>query len=511
MSTDPSAAAIGRIDAAVEESSRRSAVAPDELADLATAIERIESLIVEGAAQGPDGSAAVERIADIAFVLHERELESSLGDELKTAAREINDIGALTQVSPERAQQAAELLRQLSRRVHDMIAQSKVEQSKADQSGPARKKTQFVIADEDDDDDDAPNDGSFKTDVPEDDEFAMVVAALTAALPSLAEFGAPVPVPPALARDTAALTDDGLLPELSIETTDEAKAGESEAESESEAPPAAAPGDTVIVIESSSTVLVDDAVLPPTPSRQEEKSIEDPSAGAPGDILGDGALSDTLLEDLLRDAVRNENPTSQALAETATEPPPEPLAEAAPPQALLALPTPPEAPADAAPEVAEPSADLAEQILHGDDAPNDETQALRELEEQIAADIVPVAAGPAPAPNKDSSSASLLPLIAPDDDPGDLFDLTSPAPSLAAKPEPLAAPTERTPEPAPAIRAPLAASIPPAAPLMPPLPPQQSRVAAVPVQPQPVPRPAPNDPLGPVRALSEEETIALFS
>ena len=164
---------------------------------------------MEGAAQGPDGSAAVERLADIAFALHERELESSLGDELKTAVREINDVGALTRVSPERAQQAAALLRQLSRRVHDMIAQSKVEQSKADQPGPAWKKTQFVIADEDDEEDDTPNDGSFKTDVPEDDEFALVVAALTAALPSLAEFGAPVPVPPAaLGKDAAPPTDD---------------------------------------------------------------------------------------------------------------------------------------------------------------------------------------------------------------------------------------------------------------------------------------------------------------
>ena len=115
---------MGRIDAAVEESSRRSAVPPDELADLAAAIERIESLIVEGAAHGPDGSAAVERIADIAFALHEREVETSLCDELNTAVREINDVGSLKQVSAERSQQAAELLRQLSRRVHDMIAQS---------------------------------------------------------------------------------------------------------------------------------------------------------------------------------------------------------------------------------------------------------------------------------------------------------------------------------------------------------------------------------------------------
>jgi len=39
--------------------------------------------------------------------------------------------------------------------------------------------------------------------------------------------------------------------------------------------------------------------------------------------------------------------------------------------------------------------------------------------------------------------------------------------------------------------------------------PQPRAAAAAPAQ--PVPRPVSNDPLGPIRALSEEETIALFS
>lgn len=459
---------MGRIDAAVEESSRRSAVPPDELADLAAAIERIEALIVEGGAHGPDGSAAVERIADIAFALHEREVEFSLGDELNTAVREINDVGSLKQVSAERSQQAAELLRQLSRRVHDMIAQSKADR----RSGPAWKKNKFVIAEEDDEEDDTPSNGSFKTDVPEDDEFALVVAALTAALPSLAEFGAPVPVPPAaLGRDAAPLTDDALLPELSL---DEAKT----AESEPALPPAQDSGETVIVIDLSSTILLDDLVLPPTPSSKEELPGEDLSAGEP--LVG--ALSDTLLEDLLRDAVRSGNPTGEA-PEAVTEPPPEPevLVEDSALEALLALPA-PKAPAEHEASAAEPSADLAEQ------------------QERKADDVVvPMAAESARPPSEDPSSLSLLPLITPDDDPGDLFDLTPPAP-----------PSERTPEPAPAVQPPLAASMPSEPkPQTPASPSPQSRVAAATAQ--PVPRPASNDPLGAVRALSEEETIALFS
>ena len=290
-----------------------------------------------------------------------------------------------------------------------------------------------------------------------------------------------------------------LLPELSMEAADEAETAESEAVS----PPAETSGETVIVIESSSTILVDESVLPPTVSNEEESSSID-----------DSALTDTLLEDLLRDAVRSENPTSEAVTEPPTEP--EAPAEDSAPKALLALP-PPEATTEPAREAAaaELFSDLAEQTVHGDDVRDGETELPRETEEQKAADVVvPVVAEPARPSSKDPSSVSLLPLVAPDDDPGDLFDVTPPVPSNAASmPEPMVAPPERTLEPAQAIRTPLAASIPSdakaPAPPSPPL--QQSRVAAAPAQPQPVPRPATNDPLGPVRALSEEETIALFS
>jgi hypothetical protein len=451
---------MGRIDAAVEESSRRSAVPPDELADLATAVQRIETLIAEGAAQEPNGSATVGRIANVAFTLHDREVESSLGDELNAAVREINDVGGLKQLSPERAQQAAELLRQLSRRVHDMIAQSKADQ----RSGRAWEKAQFVIADEDDEDLDALNDGSFKTDVPEDDEFALVVAALTAALPSLPEFGAPVPVPPAaLARNAPPPIDDALLRELSIEAGDEAK----RAESEPASPPHEASGETVVVIESSSSVLLDDPVLPPTPSNKEETPREDSSVGEPPV----GALSDMLLGDLLREAVQGINPSEGESPAAATEPP-------------LAF----EAPAE-----------------------DSESKVLLALPPPAEPDAVVAAAAESALPS--SEDPSLLPPVTPDDDPGDLFDLTPAAQNnVPTMPEP-AAPSERAPEPALAIPAPLAASPPDAnaqIPLSPP-PPQQSRGAATPAQPQRVARPASNDPLGPVRALSEEETIALFS
>jgi hypothetical protein len=202
----------------------------------------------------------------------------------------------------------------------------------------------------------------------------------------------------------------------------------------------------------------------------------------------------------LRDAARSKNPTDEAPAEAFADPPPEPEtpSEESEPKTLLVLP-PPEAAVEPAQE-----AGIAR---------DGETQSLRETEEREAGDVaVPVAAESPPPLSKDASSLSLLPLLAPDDDPGDLFDVTPPAPSnVAAKPEPIVAPSERAPEPVLAVEPPLAESIPfdlepltPASPL-----PQPRVAAAAPVQ--PAPRPVSNDPLAPIRALSEEETIALFS
>jgi hypothetical protein len=461
MSTDPSAA-IGRIDAAVEESSGSSTLPPRELADLAAAIERIETLIAEGAAQGPDGGAAVEQISDIAFTLHDHEVEIELRDTLDAAVREINNGDALKNLSAERKQEAAELLRQLSRRVHDMIAQSQADQPSKTiaATNAAQTSKRHRILDEGDGEDDAADDSAFKTDMPEDDEFALVVAALTATLPSLPEFGAPVPVPPAaLDRgDEPPLPDITLLPELSVETGDEGKAAESES-----------PEETIVVIESSSATLLDEPVLPQTPS----------SEGAAGDELAAAEPPLALGEDFVRDLMPSENPAAELsvdVASSADEP-----AKGAVTDALLALPA--------------PTA-----------SPGDETEAPRETEEQdVAAAADPAQIEAARSLVEDSTSVAPLPLVAPEDDPGDLFDLTMPEPSISPKPERIEAQAaERVLEPDGAFET--ALSVP--APLgSKPQPPQQSRAAAA----APVPRPASNDPLGPVGALSEEETIALFS
>ena len=467
MSTDPSTA-IGRIDAAVEESSGSSTLPPHELADLAAAIERIESLIGEGAAQGPDepdGTAAVGRISNIAFTLHEHEVETELCDTLDAAVREINDGDALKNLSAERKQEAAELLRQLSRRVHDMIAQSQADQPSktAAATNAAQTSKRHRILDEGDGEDDAADDSSLKTDVPEDDEFALVVAALTAALPSLPEFGARVPIPPAaLAQGEAPPPDIAVLPELSVETADEGKA----IESGTALPQAESPGETMAIIESSSAVLLDESVLGETPS---SNRVGDDFAAEPPLALG---------EDFVRDLMPAENPAAESSADV------DPAKDSAPAD-LLALPA-PNSPADSTQE-AGPESLLEEQRV------------------EALIDPAPVDAG-RPV-GRDGEAATLLPLVAPDDDPGDLFESTMPEPNITRTSEHTSVQAfENVPESEQAAK--VALSVLSSSEAEPPPMTNQSRAAPAA---QPVPRPAPNDPLGPVRALSEEEIIALFS
>jgi hypothetical protein len=447
MSTDQSTA-MERIDAAVEDSARKSATAPSgELADLATAIDRIESLIAGGAVQGPDGPAVAEQIADIASALQDHEVEASLSGALGVAVREINDDGALKQASEQRTHQVAELLRQLSRRVSDMVAQSHRDQGSkpslgADTALTSRRAGRAVL-DEGDGDDEAARDDLLKTDTPEDDEFAQVVAALTAALPSLAEFSAPSAEP------------------LSGTAEDEIGAVLPRSESAAE---------TVIVAESLSSALLDQLAPPPA--------------------------EETSNEDFLHDAQSNE---TRAPTDVASTTPPEL------PRDLVGLPV-PNAPAESHHrDSAESTADLVEQLGQEREAE------LRAADEQAVTDK----ADPPP-PHEDVSSLGLLPLIGPDEDPGDLFEASAPAPSSAPasnpkhsggqfdesalKPEPLESP-------APIESVPLDID-PPVPPSLPPT--QPSQVAAT-TPAQSVPRLAPNDPLGPVRGLSEDELIALFS
>ena len=206
MSTNPLGAALTRYDAAVTAGAPQIASEQsNELTGFATAIERVEALLAAGGDPEPEGPDAIERIADIAFVLHERDVEASLCDALDAAVRELVNANAVKQANVHHVRQAAEMLRELSQRVTDMIALLQMsppvtndiaaKESLPEQDEPAPREQP---ASEDTFDGEMPREGLFPAELLEDDEFARAVAELAASLPALAEpveaFAASLPV-----------------------------------------------------------------------------------------------------------------------------------------------------------------------------------------------------------------------------------------------------------------------------------------------------------------------------
>jgi hypothetical protein len=633
MSTDPLKAAVERVDAAIggDLSSQSAAVPPRDLAELAAAIERAEALIAAGAPEGADGSAAVERIADIAFVLHEREVEASLCDALDAAVREISDASAIKQESAQRTQQAAELLRELSRRVSGMIAFSEAEE-RTEPPEAAEGRGQPATANHDDDeasDDEMPRDGLFDADVQEDDDFAQVVAALAASLPELADLAAPLPDTQPEAADDAAQPPD-LVRQEEFPAADAAGM----AENKPDLPQSESFVEAVLVVESSSGVFLVEESLQQT-AASEQLPDEEATAGPlpaeqiPGEEAGNIASSGGEIFSALppseqppSDEVSNEASASPAtpsdipsspLATTEESSNEAPSSGGLPPSTDMpsALASPVESPADpdeyaanadrlaspetdeivpstvlqtlppAEPEVgyggdrvsapqaeppanesnsepahsapsepadftpeprAEPVEPAADQSAHYDVARVDDAPLSRDAEQDRAAVAVEAvdraleeANEAQPHVEVETSRASLPgsePQLDPEDDPGDLFEpLTDATVTVAAEPanaiaapaqhldiasdekqvrvpsdnvadaanlSELAAPNTSAPALSPSVEPSIKqASLP------------QSRSAAAPVQ--NAPRATSNDPLAPVRTLSEEEMIALFS
>jgi len=220
MSTNPLGAALTRYDAAVTAGAPQIASEPsNELTGIATAIERVEALLAAGGDPEPEGPDAIERIADIAFVLHERDVEASLCDALDAAVRELANANALKQANVHHVRQAAEMLRELSQRVTDMIAllqmsppvtnDTTANESLPEQDEPAHREQ---LVSEDTFEGEMPREGLFPAELLEDDEFARAVAELAASLPALAEpveeFAASLPVLAELGEAAVIPTDE---------------------------------------------------------------------------------------------------------------------------------------------------------------------------------------------------------------------------------------------------------------------------------------------------------------
>ena len=220
MSTNPLGAALTRYDAAVTAGAPQIASEQsNELTGIATAIERVEALLAAGGDPEPEGPDAIERIADIAFVLHERDVEASLCDALDAAVRELANANAVKQANVHHVRQAAEMLRELSQRVTDMIAllqmsppvtnDTAANESLPEQDEPAPREQ---LASEDTFEGEMPREGLFPAELLEDDEFARAVAELAASLPALAEpveeFAASLPVLAELGEAAVIPTDE---------------------------------------------------------------------------------------------------------------------------------------------------------------------------------------------------------------------------------------------------------------------------------------------------------------
>lgn len=221
MSTEPIGAALGRDDAAAAARAPHFTTEPSNaLAGIAAAIERVEALLT-ACGPGPQSADTVERIADIAFVLHERDVEASLCDALDAAVRELHNANAVKLANVQHVHQAAELLRELSQRVAEVLH---VSPPGADEVGAAAAEplesasatgelqTSEETSDGDDLNGEIPREGLFAAALLEDDEFARAVAELAASLPALVEPVEAVVV--ALRRPTdLAVVEPALAPE----------------------------------------------------------------------------------------------------------------------------------------------------------------------------------------------------------------------------------------------------------------------------------------------------------
>jgi hypothetical protein len=481
MPTDLSAAALGLFGEVPDESPLpEAAVSPDDLAGLAAVIEQLEALIAPDAAPAPDGSAAIERIADIAFVLHERDVEPSLCDALDAAVREIGESGRLESATARRAQEAAALLRGLSDRVNALMARAKAEEGADLLAAQAIRDVAQSAAGRFDDAEPAGEgeitNGLFAAGLPQDDEFAHVVAMLAESLP--VPHGQEAAFDPPL--EAAAIAESDSLP-ASIDAVEMALVIES--------------GDAGILGEfsSASSALSNAATVEPPAERltTDVRPVEDSVHGqAPSDVPSSNEVAST------EDSPGN-LPGDLPSMEPAIEVAPVPSEDSA----LAAVPALPE------PDVVMPT----------------------NVEQHADEILAPVAAEPSR-----TLLPEVLPEIDPNEDPGELFEPIAGSggaplatPSRAAPPEPTNAaagvekisPTAREIEQKPVHNLQVAADVPdvtasaPSASaesdekLQAPLAPSRSTSVAPPA----ASRPPPADPLAPVRALNEDELIALFS
>lgn len=475
-------AAIARIEAAIRGGAgAQVSAAGGDLVEIADALDRLHGEIAVGEARTPDISGAIERIQDIAFVLHERPVEQTLCDALDAAIREIAGAQAADS-TVQSVSGMAQLIAALADRVRAMIGSVPLQtaalpQSPAMESANESANAPPVISADDANHLEAASDPAM----PEPEQlFDFAEGGGEAFADAVTSLAASLPQPATAAEQTiVAVTEIAIEAEGAIEgesTTEVAVAAAAENESHDEhfegatdeAPTAPAP---VAMVrgegDGASTPDSSDDAAPAIPA-------DDEPAGASSS--GDALSSDDILNQALSSSghfVRVEPFARRSAARNS--------AGAAPDEAA-ALPS--------ASGAAVPSAR---------DLPGSAATAPEDADDLFDPMPLPtpVAALP-PAPDGAAAVAS---------------PISSPAAEAAATPRSVA-PTPTAQASQPTTRSqPTMTSQPMTAPQTIATP--TSQVAVSPVaamaMPRTAPRPPASDPLAAVRALSEEEVIALFS
>jgi hypothetical protein len=163
--------AIARIEAMLRGDGPPHADATGDLMEIAAAVDRIEAALGDSATPAPGISAAIERLLDIAFMLHERPVEATLCDGLDAAIREISEANVRSESTGIR--EAAELARALAGRVREMLALSSGSRGG---SQPAEENVDATSGT-----------GFFELTTSDGETFAEAVAELAASLPTLTD------------------------------------------------------------------------------------------------------------------------------------------------------------------------------------------------------------------------------------------------------------------------------------------------------------------------------------
>src|SRR6202166_3062307 len=165
--------AIARIEATLRGDGPLHADAAGDLMEIAAAVDRIEAAIASSTTPAPDVSAAIERLLDIAFMLHERPVEATLCDGLDAAIREISQANMRSESTAAGVREAAELVGALAGRVREMMALSIAVR------GTHQPAEENVAA--------ASGAGFFELATNDGETFAQAVAELAASLPALTD------------------------------------------------------------------------------------------------------------------------------------------------------------------------------------------------------------------------------------------------------------------------------------------------------------------------------------